>query len=147
MNYLGEKTTPGPGPPSTVRGSVAQESAGPQARPCTATGTCAPLCGIVNADGLPCLGAEGRMATIWVGVDYLRQAGATRRRYGGNLEGARIRVRRYELAGAINISFVKPEAGSLEQATLALPPDAAKRLAYLLLAAVDAGVGELEVAT
>ena len=86
------------------------------------------------------------MATIWVGVDYLRQAGATRRRYGGNLGGARIRVRRYEQAGAINISFVKPEAGSLEQATLALPPDAAKRLAYLLLAAVDAGVGELEVA-
>ena len=87
------------------------------------------------------------MATIWVGVDYLRQAGATRRRYGGNLEGARIRVRRYEQAGAINVSFVKPGAGSLEQATLALPPDAAKKLAYLLLAAVDAGVGELEVAT
>ena len=87
------------------------------------------------------------MATIWVGVDYARQPGATRRRYGGNLEGARIRVRRYEQAGAINVSFVKPEAGSLEQATLALPPDAAKKLAYLLLAAVDAGVGELEVAT
>ena len=86
------------------------------------------------------------MATIWVGVDYLRQAGATRRRYGGNLEGARLRVRRYEQDGAINLSFVKPEAGSLEHATLALPPEAAKKLAYLLLAAVDAGVGELEVA-
>ena len=87
------------------------------------------------------------MSTIWVGVDYQRQAGAARRRFGGKLEGARIRVRRYEQDGAINVSFVKPEAGSLEQATLALPPDAAKRLAYLLLAAVDAGVGELEVST
>ena len=86
------------------------------------------------------------MATIWVGVDYSRQAGAARRRYGGNLEGARFRVRRYEQDGAINVTFVKPKAGSLEGATLALPPDAAKKLAYLLLAAVDAGVGELEVA-
>ena len=87
------------------------------------------------------------MATIWVGVDYSRQAGSARRRFGGKLDGARIRVRRYERAGAINISFVEPEAGSLRGANLALPPETAKTLAYLLIAAVDGGVGELEVAT
>ena len=87
------------------------------------------------------------MATIWAGVDYARQAGAARRRYGGKLDGARIRVRRYERGGDINVSFVRPEGGSLEGAYLTLPPETTKRLAYLLLAAVDSGVGELEVAT
>ena len=86
------------------------------------------------------------MATIWAGVDYARQPGARRRRYGGKLESARIRVRRYEQDGDINISFVRPTGGSLEGAYLALPPETTKKLAYLLLAAVDAGVGELEVA-
>ncbi len=87
------------------------------------------------------------MVTIWAGVDYTRQPGARRRRYGGKLDGSRIRVRRYERGGDINVSFVRPKEGSLEGAYLTLPPETAKRLAYLLLAAVDAGVGELDVAT
>ena len=87
------------------------------------------------------------MATIWAGVDYAREAGAARRRYGGKLDGARMRVRRYESGGDINISFVRPKGGSLQGAYLTLPPETAKKVAYLLLAAVDAGVGELDVAT
>ena len=87
------------------------------------------------------------MATIWAGVDYAKQTGAARRRYGGKLDDARIRVRRYKPGGDINMSFVRPEGGSLQGAYLTLPPETTKRLAYLLLAAVDAGVGELEVAT
>ena len=86
------------------------------------------------------------MATIWAGVDYARQPGVARRRYGGKMESARVRVRRYEQGGDINISFVRPKEGSLEGAYLTLPPETTKRLAYLLLAAVDAGVGELEIA-
>ena len=87
------------------------------------------------------------MATIWVGVDYSGDAGSVPRRFGGDLDGALVRVRRYEPAGAIYVNFAEPKAGRLQAANLALPPDAAKTLAYLLIAAVDGGVGELEVPT